>query len=114
MWSPRARPPKQVPGASAMPELTTTLPARRPELILSPLGDNGHYVLKDPRTGSYYRLGAPEAFIFARLDGRHSADAIHAAYQERLGEPLEPEELDDFLAQAEANGLIQRGRAGGQ
>jgi hypothetical protein len=40
-----------------MPDLSTPLPARRPELLIRPLGDQGQYVVKDPRTREFFHLG---------------------------------------------------------
>jgi hypothetical protein len=61
----------------------TLLPPRRPELVIGPLGDRGETVVKDPLGGGYYHLGAAEAFLLARLDGRQTAD-------EARGGPKEP------------------------
>jgi len=89
-----------------MPGPTLALPARRPDLVFRPLGDNGDCVVKDPRTGSYYRLGDREGFLFARLDGAQTTDAVRTAYAEHHGEPLTEEDLQEFVALAEAYGFL--------
>ncbi len=66
----------------------TILPPRRPELKIGPLGERGETVVKDPLAGGYYHLGAPEAFLLSRLDGRQTADEACVAYRERFGEAI--------------------------
>src|SRR5437868_475540 len=52
-----------------MTDPRTVVPVRRPELVIGPPADNGQCVVKDPGTGTYYRLGKHEAFLLLRLDG---------------------------------------------
>ena len=40
-----------------MPELATMLPCRRPDLVVSSLGDDGPYVVKYPASGNYFHFG---------------------------------------------------------
>jgi multidrug efflux pump subunit AcrA (membrane-fusion protein) len=95
-----------------MPALATLLPARRPGLVLRPLGERGQYVIKDPDTGAYYHLGDEEHFLLTQLDGRRDAEAVRAAFAERFGQPLTEEELHEFLEMAGARGFLQGGRHG--
>ncbi len=74
---------------------------------MRPLGDDGEHVVKDLRTGAYFNLPAPEAFLLGQLDGRRSADDICAAFQSQFNEPLTPEDLDQFLEVAHEQGLLQ-------
>jgi putative peptide zinc metalloprotease protein len=90
---------------SAMPDLATIPPARRPELLLPPLGDQGRYVVKDPRTGAFYTLGEQEYFLLCQLDGQRDAEAICQAFEARFGEPLSEEELQEFIELARSKGL---------
>jgi multidrug efflux pump subunit AcrA (membrane-fusion protein) len=96
-----------------MSQLATLLPSRRPELVVGPLGDRGESVVKDPRAGGYYHLGAHEAFLLESLDGRQTADEVRAAFRERFGEGLSADELADFLETARAQGLLQQQEAAG-
>jgi multidrug efflux pump subunit AcrA (membrane-fusion protein) len=89
-----------------MPTLESVLPAHRPELLIRPLGE-GQYVVKDPQTGAYYHLGAAEYFLLMQLDGRQSAEAVRAAFEQRFGEPLSADDLDDFLELARAQQFLQ-------
>jgi putative peptide zinc metalloprotease protein len=93
---------------------TPAHPARRPELVVRPLGARGPYVVKDPTTGAYYHLGEEEHFLLLQLDGRQDAPAICAAFAERFGQPLSDEELQEFLEMAKSRGLLQGERPGGK
>src|SRR5262249_4802204 len=96
-------------GATAMLDLTTPLPARRPELLIRPLGDAGQYVVKDPRTREFFHIGVAEHFLLAHLDGTGTAETVCAAYAARFGEPLSEEELDEFVELARSQGLLREG-----
>src|SRR5687767_12738975 len=97
--------PSSVADVSAPP--TPPLPARRPELLLRPLGDRGQYVVKDPTTGEYFNLGEQEHFLLVGLDGRQTADALRAAFERQFGEPLGEEDLSGFVAMASAMGFLR-------
>jgi multidrug resistance efflux pump len=90
-----------------MSERTLLLPARRPELVLSPLDEGGRYVLKDPHTGAYFQLGPEEHFLLTQLDGRRNAQEISRAYQARFGEPLAAADLDEFIGLVREQGFLQ-------
>src|SRR5262245_2579151 len=90
-----------------MPDLAPPLPCRRPELVVRPLGDHGPYVVKDPRTGTYYHLGEEEHFLLMQLDGQRKAEAIRAAFAERFGQSLAGTELQEFLDMARVQGFLQ-------
>jgi putative peptide zinc metalloprotease protein len=80
---------------------------RRTELIIRPLGENGPYVLKDPRSGAYYHLGPEEYFLLTQLDGRRDAEAVRTAFAESFGQSLSAEDLQEFLDMASAQGFLQ-------
>ena len=94
-----------------MPDLTPPLPGRRPDLIFSPAGEGGGYVIKDPLAGEYFTTGEEEHFLLTQCDGRQSAEAIRARFAERFGQSLEAEELDEFLGTARKQGLLRAGEA---
>src|SRR5262245_23877775 len=91
--------------ASAAPQIPA-LPSRRTELVVRPFGDGGNHMVKDPRTGAYYHIGEQEHFLLMQLDGTHSAQAIAAGFADRFGQTLVPEELDEFVALARAQGFL--------
>src|SRR5262245_57991104 len=89
-----------------MPELATTVPAHRPELVIRPLGERGRYVVKDPHTGAYFQLGEQEHFLLRQLDGLHGETAVCLAFKERFGQPLTESELRQFIGLARAQGFL--------
>src|SRR5262245_36799328 len=92
-----------------MSDLALPLPSRRPDLILRPFGDDGQWVVKDPATGDFFQLGPAESFLFEMLDGKQNAGSVCAAFAERFGSPLAADELQEFVATAEAQGFLQTG-----
>src|SRR5262245_2903392 len=90
-----------------MPELAAPLPARRPDLLIRLLGDQGRYVVKDPRSGEFFHIGVAEQFLLTQLDGSRAAGAVCAAYAERFGEPLSEEDLGEFIELAGSQGFLQ-------
>lgn len=90
-----------------MPDLVTLLPVRRPELLIRAFGDQGQYVVKDPRTGAFFQLGEREHFLLTQSEESGTAEAVCAAYAKRFGEPLSKEDLDQFIELARSQGLLQ-------
>ena len=90
-----------------MPELANPLPCRRPELDWGPFGEDGSYLVRNRHKGESFQLGPEEHFLLGQLDGARTADAVCAAFAERFGEPLTPEELQDFLHLARERGFLQ-------
>jgi putative peptide zinc metalloprotease protein len=83
---------------------------RRPELVVRPVGDAGQHVVRDPVTGTSYRLGEQESFLFLRLDGEQSAEDIGRAFEQKFRQPLSAEDLQGFLELAQAQGFLQPAR----
>src|SRR5262245_23950696 len=94
-------------GAMGMPVPTLIPPARRPELVIRPLGDRGRYVVKDPRTGDFFTLGEQERFLLEQLDGRRSGRDVCTAFRHRFGEALTEDEAAEFVELARARGFLQ-------
>jgi hypothetical protein len=46
-----------------MSSSAASLPAHRPDLLIRPVSDDGQHIVKDVRTGDYYRLGPQESFL---------------------------------------------------
>ena len=90
-----------------MPELATPLPCRQAELVSWPAGNNGHFLIRNRKTGETFQLGEPEHFLLEQLDGRHDAEQLYAAFAERFGEALAAEELAEFLELADGRGFLQ-------
>src|SRR5438045_613166 len=92
-----------------MPLVQTTMipPARRADLLLRPLGDDGQHVVKDLCSGTYFSLPPVETFLLEQLDGQHTIEEICTAFEQRFREPLGADDLDQFLAVAREQGLLQ-------
>jgi multidrug efflux pump subunit AcrA (membrane-fusion protein) len=95
-----------------MSAVTTSLPAKRADLVIRPIGDAGRYVVKDPLTAEFFQIGEEEHFLLQQLDGERDAEAICAAFEERFGEPLSGVDLDGFLEMAAKQGLIAKAEGG--
>jgi multidrug resistance efflux pump len=87
--------------------VATSLPARRPDLVIKPLGDDGQYVVKDPRSGEFFQFGEQEHFLLTQLDGESTADDVQAAFTDRFGEALSEDDLNEFIETARAQALVQ-------
>ena len=88
------------------PPSEVALPARRPDLVVRPVGAGGEHVVKDPRSGEYFAIGPQEHFLLVGLDGERTADALRAAFERRWGEPLAAEDLEQFLRMASEQGFL--------
>ncbi|MHB8900385.1 MAG: hypothetical protein ACYC6Y_16665, partial [Thermoguttaceae bacterium] len=84
----------------------TRVPPHQPDLVITPSGNDGNVVVKNPRTGEYFQLGPHEGFLLEQLHGRHSANEICESFRERFGEPLSADELDQFVRLARARNLV--------
>jgi multidrug efflux pump subunit AcrA (membrane-fusion protein) len=62
--------------------------------------------VKDPQNAAYYQLGEAEHFLLVQLDGRQSAAEICAAFSERFDQPLNEDELLEFVELARGQGLL--------
>src|SRR5262245_2050987 len=90
-----------------MPDQAMTVPIRRPELVIRPLGDRGRYVVKNPRSGEFFHIGEQEQFLLSKLDGTQSAQDIYTSFSELFREPLSETDFDGFLRLARSKGLLQ-------
>jgi uncharacterized protein (DUF362 family) len=90
-----------------MPDLTTPLPCRRPELVSRSFGESGSYLVRNRLQGESFRVGPEEHFLLARLDGTRTAADVCGAFAERFGEPLTEEDLQEFLELARERGFLQ-------
>src|SRR5262249_55247087 len=81
-------------------------PPRRPDLLLCAPGQQGLYVVKDPRSGARFTFGEQEHFLLCQLDGGHDAAAISRAFEERFAEPLSEEDFDQFIELVRAHGFL--------
>jgi multidrug efflux pump subunit AcrA (membrane-fusion protein) len=90
-----------------MAATATPLPALRSELVVRPVEDEGQCVVKDPGTGEYFQLGPQEHFLLIQLDGCRDAEAIQSAFEERFGQQLSEDELNEFVEAIREQGLLR-------
>src|SRR5437868_5074398 len=87
--------------------IDTLPPSRISELTIRAVDDGSEFVIKNPRTRKYLKVGAVEAFLLERLDGQTTVDGILRAFESKFGEPLSADELQDFLGIARSQGLLE-------
>ena len=85
----------------------TQLPMRRLDLVVRPLGEDGRYVVKDPRSGQFYQLGEQEHFLLMQLDGQREASEVCAEFEQQFGKELAEGDLDGFVQMASAQRLLE-------
>ena len=67
-------------------------------------------VVKDPRTGRFFRFGEIEGFIMGRLSGDCAVEPLLQAVEEQFGATLPRETLEQFVAKLERLGLLESGQ----
>src|SRR5215213_9278921 len=60
------------------------LPARRGDLVVRQMKDDGSHVVKDPVTGQFFDLGPEESFLLLALDGKQTAETLAAGFEARF------------------------------
>ena len=70
------------------------------------------YVVKDPKSGEFFRFREAERFIASRLDGMTSVEEVRRSAEEKFGLPLPPENLRQFINDLEKAGLLKTQRTG--
>src|SRR5438874_1001361 len=87
--------------------IDTFPPSRIDDLTIRAVDDGAQFVVKNPRTRKYLKVGPVEAFLLERLDGQTTVDGILRAFESKFGEPLSADELQDFLGIARSQGLLE-------
>jgi multidrug efflux pump subunit AcrA (membrane-fusion protein) len=84
-------------------------PQIREELVKSQqlFENKTYYVIKDPITQRFFRVGEPEYFIIKNLDGRTSREEIIKKLQEKLNVKVSLETLDKFIEKLEKAGFLE-------
>ena len=65
-------------------------------------------VIKDPVTGQFFRLRAPEQFIAQQLDGATPLEEVQRRVEKEFGAVLAPEALSRFLETLDHSGLLEK------
>lgn len=69
------------------------------------------YTVKDPVSGSYFRLRDPEYWLIHQLDGDKSPDQIAQAFREKYGFELSAEQVAEFTSTLEKLYFLEDGRS---
>lgn len=93
--------------------MTFSAPRLRRDLTVSEQSLAGEIiaVVKDPISGSFFRLGEAEYFIAAQLDGETSLEVVRRRVEERFETELPAESLQRFVRMLEKGGLLETGNA---
>ena len=81
----------------------------REELITSQqvFENKTYYVIKDPITQRFFRIGEPEHLIIKKLDGKTSKQEIIEKLQGELNVKISPETLNSFIQRLEKAGFLE-------
>jgi multidrug resistance efflux pump len=70
-------------------------------------GEGVVFVVKDPASGHFFRIGEVEHFIARQLDGLTPLDTVRRRVEERFGASLGPEILATFIEGLRRRGLLE-------
>jgi putative peptide zinc metalloprotease protein len=89
--------------------LAGVLPKLRSDLTLrSQVAKDGRFlIVKDPELAQFFRFGETEEYILRQLDGKTTLDTIRMRVEEHFGDVLEPEVLQGFIDDLDANGMLE-------
>jgi len=89
--------------------MTTAPLALRQDLVFSQReADEGVvFVVKEPSSGRFFRIGEVEHFIARQFDGATPLETVRRRVEERFGAPLTPETLQSFIQKLWGRGLLE-------
>ena len=70
-------------------------------------GEGVVFVVKEPHSGRFFRIGEVEHFIARQFDGATPLDAVRQRVEERFGASLAPETLQKFIQKLRDRGLLE-------
>jgi putative peptide zinc metalloprotease protein len=82
-------------------EVDKKTPIFRNDLIFQEIKNRDgskHYIIKDPITSTYFKIGEAEFFIISKLDGNKTTGKIIGLVKDKFNEDLSEEELELFLS----------------
>ena len=89
--------------------MTDDSPKIREKLITSQqvFENKTYYVIKDPITKRFFRVGEPENFIIKNLDGKTPKERIIQKLHQELNVKVSSETLDKFIEKLEKAGFLE-------
>ncbi len=92
-----------------LPKLRDDLIVKRQETV-----EGTFFVIKDPRTGRFFRFRDVEHFICRQLDGATPVSEIRQRIEEKFGSSPAPEALEQFVRSLGRIGLLDTGKKQGE
>lgn len=90
-----------------MPLAADSIPKpRRGDLLIKEMA-TGEHVVKDPRAGTYFNFPAQESFLLLQLDGKQTVNDICQQFEQRFGEPISPDDVDQFVGLVQTQGFLE-------
>ena len=87
-------------------------PALRDDLIVSKrAGNDPSYIIKDPQSERFFRVGEPEIYLARQLDGKTTLEDIRLRVEKQFGAPLPTKTLELFVQRLEELGFLKTIRA---
>jgi multidrug resistance efflux pump len=80
---------------------------RRTDLRFSGPDEEDQYVVKDPASRDYYRIGSQEKYLLDCFDGQRSPEAVRLAFQQRFSTPLSADDFVEFTEMARSQGFLE-------
>ncbi len=70
--------------------------------------ETGHFVVKEPNSERFFRIGEVEHFVARQFDGATPLDTVRRRVEERFGASLTTETLRKFIEKLQGRGLLER------
>ena len=88
-------------------------PRLRPDLVISrqESKDSQVVVIKDPRTGRYFKLREPEFWLISRFDGKSDTNSLAAQFNDRFGHAISPGAIGNFIERLDELYFLETERA---
>ncbi len=83
----------------------TQLPRLRPGVIIRHVGAD-EYVVKNPQTHAYFKVGEVEQFLLEQLRGPITSDELCAAFAARFNDELTGDDVQEFIELADRRGVL--------
>ncbi|MCH9030780.1 MAG: efflux RND transporter periplasmic adaptor subunit, partial [candidate division Zixibacteria bacterium] len=68
-------------------------------------------VIKDPRTGRYFKLREPEFWLISKFDGKSDTKSLASQFNDRFGHALSPGAIEEFIKRLDDLYFLETERA---
>ena len=96
--------------ACPVTSMTAAQLSLRPDLVFSRQETDGGvvFVVKEPSSGRFFRIGEVEHFIARQFDGATPIETVRQRVEERFGASLDSQTLGQFIEKLWGRGLLER------